>query len=94
MTAPECPEWFVKLTHHATGPTWGVRDEQGNWVAIVHPRNADEAGRKSALERATLFCAAPQLLEACEALAQEPFAEKRTSPALDMARAAIAKAKP
>lgn len=82
------------MDHAEGGKTWGVEDANKHWVAKVHPGDGDAAGVLRAFERANLFAAAREMLEALEDLTHERAVVVHCPDSvLDRARAAFAKAR-
>jgi hypothetical protein len=55
-------KWLVR-GNHKTATHIGIENEQGHWVALLHPINDTPEDKPVVLERARLMAAAPQLLE-------------------------------
>lgn len=61
--------WETSPTHHPVSDTFGIRTQDGIWVAKVHPLNGGE-DRDRCEANARLIAAAPMLLETLKEIAE------------------------
>jgi phage gp29-like protein len=89
-------DWNARSEHNGTSESMPIHDANGTVVALVVSRSPDAWGRAPDMsENARLIAAAPELLDALDAIikrAENPALSDDTDALLRAARAAIAKA--